>query len=66
MRVRTISRQVARSGVAGGVDGGGAGGPDDAEPDGLLDLSPAVRAACGGDDDAFCTLYNAVQPGLLR
>jgi RNA polymerase sigma-70 factor (ECF subfamily) len=39
--------------------------PDDAE-NGLPDLSPAVRAACGGDDDAFCTLYNAVQPGLLR
>jgi len=41
-------------------------GPDDAEPRGLPDLSAAVRGACGGDDDAFCTLYNAVQPGLLR
>jgi RNA polymerase sigma-70 factor (ECF subfamily) len=30
------------------------------------DLSAVVRAASGGDDDAFCALYAAVQPGLLR
>jgi RNA polymerase sigma-70 factor (ECF subfamily) len=30
------------------------------------DLSDLVRAAAGGDDDAFCELYAAVQPGLLR
>jgi RNA polymerase sigma-70 factor (ECF subfamily) len=40
--------------------------PDDVEPDGLLDLSPVVGAARDGDDDAFCILYTAVQPGLLR
>jgi RNA polymerase sigma-70 factor (ECF subfamily) len=36
------------------------------EPPESIDLSPAVRAACAGDEDAFCTLYEAVQPGLLR
>lgn len=30
------------------------------------DLAPVVRAACGGDPDAFRVLYRAVQPGLLR
>lgn len=30
------------------------------------DLSAAVRAARGGDDEAFRTLYREVQPGLLR
>lgn len=30
------------------------------------DLAPVVRAACGGDQDAFRALYRAVQPGLLR
>jgi RNA polymerase sigma-70 factor (ECF subfamily) len=30
------------------------------------DLSLAVRAACQGDDEAFRTLYRAVQPRLLR
>jgi RNA polymerase sigma-70 factor, ECF subfamily len=30
------------------------------------DLAPVVRAACAGDDEAFRTLYRAVQPGLLR
>jgi RNA polymerase sigma-70 factor, ECF subfamily len=40
--------------------------PDVAEPDGLVDVSSVVAAACGGDDDAFCTLYTVVQPGLLR
>jgi RNA polymerase sigma-70 factor (ECF subfamily) len=30
------------------------------------DLAPLVRAACGGDQDAFRSLYRAVQPGLLR
>ena len=30
------------------------------------DLAPAVRAACGGDQEAFRALYRAVQPGLLR
>jgi RNA polymerase sigma-70 factor (ECF subfamily) len=39
---------------------------DDAEPEGLVDLTPVVHAACAGDDEAFCTLYRAVQPGLLR
>jgi RNA polymerase sigma-70 factor (ECF subfamily) len=38
---------------------------DDVEPDGF-DLSATVRAACRGDDNAFCSLYTAVQPGLLR
>ncbi|HEX9336991.1 MAG TPA: RNA polymerase sigma factor [Pseudonocardiaceae bacterium] len=40
--------------------------PDGAQPDGLIDLSPAVAAACAGDDAAFSALYTAVQPGLLR
>jgi RNA polymerase sigma-70 factor (ECF subfamily) len=35
-------------------------------PDQLPDLSAVVHAACGGDEDAFCVLYTAVQPGLLR
>ena len=30
------------------------------------DLSQAVKAACGGDEDAFRTLFRDVQPGLLR
>ena len=30
------------------------------------DLSPVVRNACAGSDDAFRTLYCEVQPGLLR
>lgn len=30
------------------------------------DLSAAVRAARGGDDEAFRLLYREVQPGLLR
>ena len=30
------------------------------------DLTEAVRAAANGDEDAFRTLYRAVQPGLLR
>lgn len=33
------------------------------EPD---DLTAAVTAAQGGDDDAFSTVYRRVQPGLLR
>jgi RNA polymerase sigma-70 factor, ECF subfamily len=36
--------------------------PDDTD----ADLSRDVRAACGGDEVAFCALYEAVQPGLLR
>lgn len=36
--------------------------PDDAD----ADLSRDVRAACAGDEAAFCALYEAVQPGLLR
>jgi RNA polymerase sigma-70 factor (ECF subfamily) len=31
-----------------------------------VDLSPAVRAACDGDDRAFRFLYRTVQPGILR
>src|SRR5947209_499803 len=38
----------------------------DVEPDGLVDLSRVVQAARDGDEDAFRTLYRAVQPGLLR
>ncbi|HVQ94673.1 MAG TPA: RNA polymerase sigma factor [Mycobacteriales bacterium] len=37
-----------------------------AGPGDVPDLSDLVRAAAGGDDDAFCALYAAVQPGLLR
>jgi RNA polymerase sigma-70 factor, ECF subfamily len=40
--------------------------PRGVEPSGPFDLTEAVAAARAGDDDAFCTLYNAVQPGLLR
>lgn len=38
------------------------------EPDagGQVDLSPWVRAAVDGDEEAFGVLYNALQPGLLR
>lgn len=38
------------------------------EPDagGQVDLSPWVRAAVDGDENAFGVLYTAVQPGLLR
>jgi hypothetical protein len=32
----------------------------------VADLTALVRAAGDGDDDAFCELYTAVQPGLLR
>ena len=38
----------------------------DDEPDRSDDLALAVRAACGGDDDAFRALYTGVQPGMLR
>ena len=31
-----------------------------------VDLARVVRAACGGDQDAFRALYRTVQPGLLR
>jgi RNA polymerase sigma-70 factor (ECF subfamily) len=34
--------------------------------DDVGDLSPAVTAASRGDDEAFRTLYRAVQPALLR
>jgi len=40
--------------------------PGAVEPSGSFDLTQAVAAARAGIDDAFCTLYNAVQPGLLR
>lgn len=30
------------------------------------DLSPALKAARGGDEDAFRTLYRAIQPGMVR
>jgi RNA polymerase sigma-70 factor, ECF subfamily len=30
------------------------------------DLSSAIPAACRGDDEAFRTVYRAVQPGLVR
>ncbi|WP_107101257.1 RNA polymerase sigma factor [Peterkaempfera griseoplana] len=33
---------------------------------GPADLSAAVRAAADGDEEAFRSLYRAVQPGLLR
>jgi RNA polymerase sigma-70 factor (ECF subfamily) len=35
-------------------------------PDGSTDLSMEVYAAVHGDEVAFCALYRAVQPGLLR
>jgi RNA polymerase sigma-70 factor (ECF subfamily) len=35
-------------------------------PEGRVDLAAWVDAARGGDEDAFATLYTAVQPGLLR
>ena len=38
----------------------------DAGSDDLTDLSPVVAAACGGDTEAFRTLFRTVQPGLLR
>ncbi|MFC8449277.1 RNA polymerase sigma factor [Kitasatospora sp. NPDC057223] len=44
---------------------GGPGGPSGAaEPP--ADLTAAVRAAKGGDEEAFRQLFRAVQPGLLR
>jgi len=33
---------------------------------GVPDLGAAIVRAQGGDDEAFCLLYRAVQPGLLR
>jgi RNA polymerase sigma-70 factor (ECF subfamily) len=36
------------------------------EPPESSDLSSVVRSAGAGNEDAFCTLYEAVQPGLLR
>jgi RNA polymerase sigma-70 factor (ECF subfamily) len=38
----------------------------EAAPDAQVDLTPWVRAASGGDENAFGALYTAVQPGLLR
>ena len=38
----------------------------DSQSDDLTDLSTVVKAACGGDEQAFRTLFRAVQPGLLR
>lgn len=35
-------------------------------PAGTDELTTAVQAACRGDEDAFRTVYRAVQPGLLR
>src|SRR5262245_37553289 len=51
----------------GGADEGGDGvieGP--VRPGGSDDLARAVDAARHGDEQAFRTLYRAVQPGLLR
>ena len=39
---------------------------DDSWSDDVTDLSTVVKAACGGDEQAFRTLFRAVQPGLLR
>lgn len=52
---------------------GGAGGRLAGDPEGPVsggereaDLAPLVRAARGGDQEAFRLLYRDVQPGLLR
>ncbi|WP_425559639.1 RNA polymerase sigma factor [Kitasatospora terrestris] len=52
-----------------GVDDDEAGhppGPGDLPPDRRTDLTAAVEAARAGDEEAFRTLFRAVQPGLLR
>ena len=49
---------VERPGVLVSEDGSG--------PDRVVELSRMVQAARDGDERAFCALYTAVQPGLLR
>lgn len=46
--------------------GGGGRAPDHPGPGPRPDLTDAVQAAQGGDEQAFRLLFRAVQPGLLR
>ncbi|MGW4892635.1 RNA polymerase sigma factor [Kitasatospora sp. NPDC004240] len=71
-RVQSAERPAAGTDSAVGRPGGiprtgpppeGAAPRATAEPG---DLSAAVRAAQAGDEEAFRTLFRAVQPGLLR
>jgi RNA polymerase sigma-70 factor, ECF subfamily len=48
------------------VGNGGAVQVGDPAPDRWAGLSQLVRAASDGNERAFCALYDAVQPGLLR
>ncbi|WP_188296066.1 RNA polymerase sigma factor [Streptomyces sp. CBMA156] len=66
-RVQSAERPGAGTGGPVGRSGpvppaGPSPGPDPAPPD----LTEAVRAAQGGDEEAFRLLFRTVQPGLLR